>query len=118
MIKPWNTSPIRYRGSLNLNQNGKWRVKGNLTNYGKVGTTDAAAEGTGSLYAWNSLTSAWILKGAVTYKLSVTDSGTQPKKGMADAFGISILGYTPQGTESPLPNSGKQTLKGGDILLK
>jgi hypothetical protein len=115
------TSSCAYKGQLVLVNNGKWRVKGNLTTYSKTSGGQGAASGTGNLYWWDASlddgAGDWVLAASgVTYTINVSDGG-KPSKSSSDTFGIRIV-YTPVTPQpSTLPNSTPQPLKGGDIRL-
>jgi len=110
-----------YKGQLLLINNGKWRLKGNLTSYSKTSTGQGAASGTGDVYWWDASLNGglgdWALaQRGVSYTINFYDSGKSGKPS-ADTFGIRIV-YTPVAPQpSVLPNSTPQLLKGGDIKV-
>ena len=110
-----------YKGNLLLINNGKWRLKGNLTLYSKLATGQGAASGTGNLYWWdpslNGGLGDWALaQQNVAFTISFYDSGKSGKSS-TDKFGINIV-YSPAAPQpGTLPNSTPQLLKGGDIKV-
>lgn len=115
------TSNCAYKGQLLLINNGKWRLKGDLTNYAKTATGQGAASGTGNLYWWDASLNGglgdWALaQSGVSYTINVYDSG-KTGKASTDSFGIRIV-YTPVAPQpSTLPNATPQQLKGGHIKV-
>jgi hypothetical protein len=84
------TSPAQYKGQLLLINNGKWRLKGDLTSYSKTGTSGAAS-GTGSLYAYDPATGEYVLdRSGVSFTISFKDNGSGGRKSTPDTFGIHI----------------------------
>ncbi len=116
------TSNCAYKGQLLLINNGKWRLKGNLTAYSKTSNGQGAAGGTGDLFWWDASLNAgagdWALaQSGVSYTANFYDSGKNGKAS-TDSFGIRIV-YTPVGAQpNKLPNSTPQLLKGGNITVK
>jgi hypothetical protein len=115
------TSNCAYKGQLLLVNNGKWRLKGDLTAYSKTATGQGAASGTGDLYWWDATLNGglgdWALaQSGVSYTISFYDSGKNGKAS-TDAFGIKTV-YAPVSPQpASLPNSAPQVLKGGDIRV-
>jgi len=116
------TSNCAYKGQMLLVNNGKWRLKGNLTACSKTSTGNGAASGTGDLYWWdtslNDGLGDWTLaQSGVSYTITFSFSGKSGKSS-TDAFGIHIV-YTPVALPHPstLPNSTLQVMKGGDIKV-
>jgi hypothetical protein len=111
-----------YRGQLLWSNNGKWRIKGTLTSFGKVDPCTFAgatvrcgsSEGVGTLYRWNATTLAWDPVQTVHYVIAFVEGGASKKGGTKpDAFGITVTDYA-----SPsLPESAPQWLKGGNVLV-
>ncbi len=116
------TSNCAYKGQLLLINNGKWRLKGNLTAYSKTSNGQGAASGTGDLFWWDASLNGgagdWALaQSGVSYTANFYDSGKNGKAS-TDSFGIRIV-YTPVGAQpNKLPNSTPQQLKGGNITVK
>lgn len=110
------TTPTQYRGQILLINNGKWRLKGTVTTYGKSGSMGTIA-GTGSLQWWdqtfNGGLGAWVVV-ASTATYSATMTATT--KSSPGSFGVTIV-YTPVAPQGGLPNSPAQLLKGGRINL-
>jgi hypothetical protein len=106
--------------------NGKWKLKGDLTSFVQF-LPNGACDGVGTLYYWdsaaNSGTGDWVVSEAgVTFTISFTDQGTALKKGAKtitpDQFRIHINHIVVSGEPSPLPNTTLIDLKGGDISIK
>ena len=111
-----------YRGQLLWHNNEKWRIKGTLTSFGKTspctyaGTTGlrcGSAQGSGTLYHWNTTTLEWDPVQTVTYVISFVDGGSRKGGKKPDHFGINITNYS----AASLPESAPQQLKGGNVLI-
>ncbi len=121
-----NTTPIQYKGQILLMNNGKWRLKGTLSNYGYVTVTvkQYSASGTGNLYWWNLAANGglgdWALSQAnVNFTITFVDNGQGGKNATPDTFGIKINHVVVSPPEpSTLPNSNTLPLKGGNIDIK
>jgi hypothetical protein len=115
------TTNCAYKGQLLLVNNGKWRLKGDLTAYSKTAAGQGAASGTGDLYWWDATLNGglgdWALaQSGVSYTISFYDSGKNGKAS-TDTFGVKIV-YAPVPPQpSSLPNSEPQFLKGGDVKV-
>jgi hypothetical protein len=115
---PNSANPIKYKGDINLINDGKWRLKGTLNSY-TISNSIGTATGSGQLYSWNSVLNkgkkGWVLaQDNVSFTISFVDGGTG--KGTPDKFGINI-DYTSAGGV-PLPNSSPIDLKSGNIHVK
>ena len=112
-----------YKGQLLWHNNGKWRIKGTLTSFGKTdpcsyagtsGLTCGSSQGSGKLYRWKSSTLTWDFVQDVTFVVSFVDGGSSRKGGAKpDFFGINVTNFSDPG----LPESAPQQLKGGNVSL-
>ena len=110
-------SSSTYVGQLNVVTAGKWWFQGDVTSYGKTGSTHGLLAGTGSLYSWNSTLDrgrgGWqLVKTGVTCT-ATANAGT---KATPSSFGIDIA-YSPKSGQPALPNSSPITLTRGGIFI-
>jgi hypothetical protein len=120
-----NSDPVQYKGQFLLHNNGKWRLKGSLNNYGyDAATRTGSASGIGKLYVWDAIGMQWnMVDDDVVFCIQFVDNnqgggtGKNVKVTTPDMFGINIA-YTPSDTQPDIPNSVPQLLKGGDISMK
>jgi hypothetical protein len=110
-------------GQMLIHNNTKWRLKGIVTQYGQLSSSEGAASGTGTLYRWDTGTSTWMsCDTGVTYTANFKDAGTGTgkKKGQTtvglDQFGVQMKPLL-KACSTNLPNSKPQDLKGGDLRL-
>jgi hypothetical protein len=116
------SDPVEHRGQLLLINNGKWRLKATLHQFGQVGDSGAVA-GVGTLYRWDDAAQDWVLSATdVSFTASFTDQDGSGGKGgknpqATDTFGIHI-DHLPVGDDpSRLPNSEPQPLSGGNVRI-
>jgi hypothetical protein len=112
-----------YRGQLLWHNNGKWRIKGALTSFGRTapctygsatGVKCGASQGYGQLYSWNGATLAWDYVQDVDYVISFVDGGSSKKSGVKpDYFGISVTNFS----DPSLPESAPEQLMGGNVTV-
>ncbi len=112
-----------YKGQLVWHNNGKWRIKGTLTTFGRTapctyagtgGVKCGSSLGTGKLYSWNGGTLTWDYVQDVSYVISFVDGGSSKKGGAKpDYFGINVTDFS----NPSLPESAPQQLKGGNVSV-
>ena len=111
-----------YKGQLIWHNNGKWRIKGTLTWFGKtdpctyngIAGLKCGPPGRRQLYSWNNTTLTWDYVQDVSYVISFADGGSSKKSGAKpDSFGINVTNFS----APSLPESAPQQLKGGNVHL-
>ncbi|PPD58057.1 Calx-beta domain-containing protein [Dehalogenimonas etheniformans] len=122
-------NPLTYKGQILLINNGKWRLKGDLTSYVYLAASSSGAcSGTGTLYRWDATARGglgdWVVsETGVTFTISFVDngsgaSGNGKKVTIPDTFGIHINHVLVSGEPVRLPNTDPQSIGGGNIDIK
>jgi len=112
-----NSNPVQFKGQCLVINNGKWRLKGTLNQYSRVGNTGVSA-GYGKLYYWDGSTWVRTAEDSVHYSICFVDSG-QGGKNSYDKFGVHIEHVVTCPPEPcTLPNSSPILLKGGNITIQ
>jgi hypothetical protein len=122
---PNTSNPTQYKGQFLLINNGKWKLKGSLDNYGKLSANKGAASGTGDLFWWNPALNGglggWQLAASgVGFSIQFQDNGSGAKR-PKDTMGVVNILYTPispqPSTLPKTPANNLASLKGGDIRV-
>jgi hypothetical protein len=117
-------------GRVLLENNGKWRLKGDVTAFAEVdpaagcpgSNCTGTATGSGDLYIWNQSLNGgrgdWSLAaGSVAFALTFTDASKGGGMKSTDAFGI-LIAYELSAGQPPLPNSPPSVLQRGHISIR
>jgi hypothetical protein len=96
----WDSKAQVYRGQILVQNNNRWRIKGNISAYAQTSTSTGQATGLASVFWWdarlNSNEGGWVLVASnVAYKIGFSDTGnTQTKKrngAKPDTFALTLL---------------------------